>query len=82
MYAIRSYYDVIKGKKSWVGFAGNRQNDLHLPKIKEGILNALTPLDSRVPENKKLESDRLYAKNYRILTDLEIIIRNFKRLGR
>ncbi|WP_163718036.1 glycosyltransferase family 2 protein [Mangrovibacterium lignilyticum] len=72
---------VLSGQKTWIGFANPPESDFHLPKIKPGILTPSSPQEKSLSAAKKLEKDRLYAKNYRLLTDLEFIFRNWKNLG-
>lgn len=69
------------GTRTWVGYQ-NRKDD-NLPHIKEGVLN---PTDV-FPENKidtdtALRLNMLYARDYKIGTDLNIIWRGFKNMGR
>lgn len=74
-------FNVLFAAKSWVGFAGNERTKTRLPKIKPGILNPTDRFDEELPEAKKLEIDMVYAKNYRILQDLEIVFQGWKNLG-
>ena len=78
---IRNCVEVISGKKTWIGFASAAETDVHLPKLKPGILTISSPFEFRYSASKILDNDRVYAKNYRILTDLELIFRNWKNLG-
>lgn len=77
---IRNCSAVFSGKKTWVGYAAKVALDPHLPNLKPGILSTCSPLGKQLTEEKKLERDRLYAKNYRLLTDFDILIRNRKNL--
>lgn len=79
---LRNLTQVLLGKKSWVGYTQNDEtaDNYKLPKIKEGILN---PLNSNKKE-KGLSGNRLnllYAKNYSLNFDLQIIMKNLKNLG-
>ncbi|RKD85949.1 glycosyltransferase family 2 protein [Mangrovibacterium diazotrophicum] len=78
---IRNCLAVISGKKTWIGFASPISSDIHLPKLKQGVLTPSSPFEFRYSAAKILDNDRVYAKNYRILTDLELIFRNWKILG-
>lgn len=73
---------VFGNRKTWIGFAAPAGLDPHLPHLKPGILTTCSPLESRLDHTKKLENDRLYAKNYRFLSDLDILFRNRKNLDR
>jgi GT2 family glycosyltransferase len=74
----RNIYQVIKGSKTWVGYATVSAT---LPFLKKGII---TPLgNSRELSETLLErSDRLYAKNYDWWQDMVLIFRNYRNLGR
>jgi hypothetical protein len=73
---------ILFGQRSWVGYMRKGSNHTHLPKIKKGIIHALShipeePLDDVIIE----KSNVLYAKNYQPQTDIQIIRQNWKRLG-
>jgi len=77
---IRNIFLVLTGKLTWVGYAGK---SLLLPKIRNGILNPLDSLNSMV--NDELTINRLnslYARDYRVYTDLNIIRKGWRNLGR
>lgn len=71
---------VLVGNRTWVGYSSY---NIALPGIKKGVLN---PTD--VLQNKKIDSDTalrlnmLYARDYKIGTDLNIIWKGFRNLGR
>ena len=81
---INNSVNVLLGCKTWVGY--DKKSDVkldNLPKIKNGIL---TPLDLG---SKKEHSDSfiynsnmVYAKNYTIWNDLNILTKGFKQIGR
>ena len=79
----KNIWQVLIGQKSLVGYSLDPKNHmLKLPKIKDGIL---TPT-----ENEKDESDYslsaklnlIYARDYSIFTDLQIVIANWSKLDR
>lgn len=77
---IKNVLTTLSGSKTWVGFSDHNNNDLH--PIAEGILTPSSnlnyiPLDELVA--KRL--DLLYAKEYKTINDLTIILRNYKYLG-
>jgi len=81
---IRNLSLVLIGKKSWVGFQGTTNPSGHkLPKIKPGVLY---PTD--MIKNNEVLSDTvdrlnlLYARNYKILNDINIILNGIRNLGR
>ena len=79
---IRNIFRVMLGKRSWVGYHP-LPNIAKLPKIKKGIL---FPGDTL--RNKNLDEDtlgnlnNLYAKEYRIENDLNIVLKGWRNLGR
>lgn len=77
----RNIFAVLFARKSWVGYSSNEANGIHLPKIKTGVLSPADKQNLDLPEQKKLETDMIYAKDYRILNDLEIILSGWKNLG-
>lgn len=80
---IANILEVLAGLKSWVGFyTGNNININKLPKIKKGVLSWLLVNSPNNIDNLKAEkSNLLYAKNYRVITDLVIIAKGIKYLG-
>ncbi len=80
---IANILEVLAGLKSWVGFyTGNNVNINKLPKIKKGVLSWLLVNSPNNIDNLKAEkSNLLYAKNYRVITDLVIIAKGIKYLG-
>jgi GT2 family glycosyltransferase len=77
---IRNIFLVLSGKLTWVGYAGK---SVLLPKIRNGILNPLDSLNNMV--NDELTINRLnslYARDYKVYTDLNIIRKGWRNLGR
>jgi GT2 family glycosyltransferase len=77
-------FKVLFGFSSWVGYKINAEKlDISLPKIKSGIL---TPSDVANKEELSIELiDRLniaYARDYKILNDLSIIVKGIRLLGK
>ena len=69
------------GKKTFVGYSKEINEDkVQLPNLKRGIL---FPTDNKKNHGNPLtKTNLLYAKNYSILTDLEITLVNWRRLDR
>ena len=77
-------FTVLLGCASWVGyFQSTGGNHPGLPRIKPGIL---TPCDNWRKMTEEDGTDEkinlLYAKDYRIINDLGIILKGYKDLGR
>lgn len=76
----RSIVEVFIGKKSWVGYCSGNQS--HLPSIKRGILSPASIFPETIPEKKKDELNIVYAKDYRLMNDLEIVLKAWKNIGK
>jgi O-antigen biosynthesis protein len=80
---LKNAWQVVIGKISWVGYAESTENQSELPAIKTGILSPADMLENLSAEptrNNRLNV--LYARNYSVLTDAEILIKGWKNLGR
>ena len=78
----RNIIQVIVSHKSWVGYTSSGSESMLLPNIKPGILTPADMLNEKLSEKKIMEMDMVYAKDYRILHDLEIIFQNWEKLGK
>jgi hypothetical protein len=81
---IKNIFSVLTGIHSWVGyFRSTGGNHPGLPVIRPGVL---TPMDGNrfmMAEDEMAEKMNLnYAKDYRIINDLNIIVKNSRKLGR
>lgn len=81
---VRNIVQVIFGRRSWVGY--NIENEVDpekLPLIKTGILH---PEDAfrKKPLNREITGklNLIYARDYRFTTDLNIIFRAYRDMGR
>ncbi|MBN2263415.1 MAG: glycosyltransferase [Prolixibacteraceae bacterium] len=76
-------FKVLGGKKSWVGYHKvNTELFLGLPTIKPGVLKTTQLIDQKLLNNDLVDkANMLYAKDYSVLKDLEIIWRNLTKLG-
>ncbi len=77
-------FAVLSGCKSWVGYHQHQYIDLSmLPEIRKGILNPADAIRIKSLSAEAIEKlNILYARDYRILNDLQIIFRGWARLGR
>lgn len=76
-------FKVLSGKRSWIGYISKQNTFENLPLLKKGVLNpgdlfAELNLDTE----KKAQLNLLYAKDYSILTDAEILFKAWKNLDR
>jgi O-antigen biosynthesis protein len=82
-YLFRNIIQVLFRIKSWVGYHTSPESEKHLPDIKKGVLNPtdsikIKPLSTEIIERLNI----LYAKDYRVTTDLAILWKGFRHLGR
>lgn len=76
-------FKVLSGKISWVGYSQNHSSINLLPRIKPGVLSPIDALNN-VPKDQ-LTTNRLnslYAKDYKVYSDLQIILKGWRNLGR
>ncbi|MCQ2280694.1 MAG: glycosyltransferase [Bacteroidales bacterium] len=79
---IRNIFQVLSGKKSWVGMS-NSYSDGALAQLKPGVLHPTDAFKNyQFSEDMLATSDRLYARDYTVKTDLVTIWRGFSHLGR
>ncbi len=81
---LRNIFSVLVGFKSWIGFSTHTENEAsRLPEIKHGVLNPLDAFQNKnVPEETTARLDLLYARDYKLTNDLNIILKGFRNLGR
>lgn len=79
---VRNIFAVLFGIKSWVGYAPVSDKNIHLPKIRPGILN---PSDV-LPQEQRTDVicsrlNLLYAKDYQVRNDLTVVRKAVRELG-
>jgi O-antigen biosynthesis protein len=80
---LKNSRQVLTGKKSWVGYAESAENQSELPAIKPGILSPADMFGHSSSEPiRNHRVNVLYARNYSLLTDAEILLKGWKNLGR
>ena len=84
LYYLKNILLVLFGIKSWIGYnIIFKSEEQKLPNIKKGVL---FPIDAF--KNKKISNEAnfklnlLYARDYRVLNDLNILLKGFENLGR
>ncbi len=80
---LQNIFSVIFGLKSWVGFYFRSDiNTFNLPSIKKGITSLVTAKDKEKETSEQIEKlNLLYAKDFRISSELSIILSTYKSLG-
>jgi O-antigen biosynthesis protein len=81
---LRNLFLVTVSMRSWVGYIHDEHYDRErLPHIRKGILN---PLDAfgkdKISEEIKQRINFIYARDYSTNSDLNIIVKGFRQLGR
>jgi O-antigen biosynthesis protein len=81
---LKNTIGVMFGRKSWVGYShsGSTPNGDHLPSIRNGVLHPADGLKINIEDEQMLEGlNLIYARDYHILTDIKIMLKNFRKLG-
>lgn len=77
---------VLKGEKSWVGYSGQSELNDELPEIKPGILSPADMFVNNLNDFEHISSSSrlniLYARNYSMLSDAEIILKSWRKLDK
>lgn len=73
--------NVLSGRRTWVGYE-SPIDQAGLPRLKTGVLSPLDPFKAKLDKTKlALQSNILYAKDYRVQHDLSIVLRAFNQIG-
>jgi GT2 family glycosyltransferase len=81
---IKNIFLVLYGARSWTGYhSGHAVELINLPRIRKGVLN---PADAFYNINFDSETinrlNMLYARDYKISNELNIMVKGFRELGR
>lgn len=82
---LQNIFSVLFGNKTWVGYDSTalKSENYQFPKLRKSVL---TPVDmhsgKQLSEQTRTRLNLLYAKDYSLYKDLEIIWHNLKHLGR
>jgi len=81
---LKNIFAVLFSVKSWVGYTILPETESkRIPEIKQGILNPLDAFrNQNVPEEAASRLNLLYARDYKLTNDLNIILKGFRQLGR
>ena len=71
--------NVLAGRKSWVGYCSDSTGQL--PTIKKGVLSPASTFSVSLPQKKLDELNIVYAKDYQLTNDLEIVFKAWKKIG-
>jgi hypothetical protein len=80
---IRNIFLVLFGLKSWVGYSSLGVSDIHLPEIRKGVLNPEDAFNGKeIPKEAHSRLNLMYARDYKLTNDANIIIKGFRETGR
>lgn len=81
---LRNIIMVLFGLRSWVGYFDNEEIDIEkLPALKKGILSPADVFRKKeIPAETYEKLNLIYARDYKVLTDLNILWKGFRGLGR
>ncbi len=79
---LKNIFRVLFGSKSWVGYVDGGQSGFHLPHIRPGVLSPLDGMKVKLTEPDAVSKlNLLYARDYSVWRDLNIILFAFRKLG-
>jgi O-antigen biosynthesis protein len=77
---IRNIFQVLSGRKSWVGY-GSEKNE-HLPKIKSSVISPADAIKNiSISEETRNRLNLAYSKDYKVENDLNIVWKSLRKLG-
>jgi len=81
---LRNIILVLFGIRSWVGYKITSSSEIHnLPAIKRGVLFPVDAFKNKtISDEANHKLNLLYARDYRVLNDLSIIVKGLVNLGR
>jgi len=80
---ISNWWKVLIGKFTWVGYAHNPSHQSWLPNLRQGVLSPIDNFNYKELEISTIQRiNLLYAKEYTPLSDIEIIRKSLKMLGK
>ena len=74
--------NICLGKYSFVSVRSSSEGEYPIPKLKPGILSPFEQTRHTITQNQINEIEFLYAKDYHVDQDIQIILKHFKTLGR
>ena len=80
---ISNAFKVFFGRKSWVGYCIINKPVIKLPKIKKGVLNPVDAMNQKQHTQETLTNlNLLYARDYKVWKDINMIFYAFRDLGK
>lgn len=79
---LNNVLSVLLGRKTWVAYADHKDNH-RLPKLKKGVLAISVSLKAdALNDNTIQQLNQLYAKDYRLESDAQLVWQNWSALGK
>ena len=79
---ITNCFNVLVGKKTWIGYAEANNHHSQLPGIRKGIAPPYFILEDYIPTDEvKNRMNIAYAQQYTPGADMQLMLKNFKYLG-
>jgi hypothetical protein len=76
-------WKVLFGFKSMVTYANSDPKLYRLPKIKKGLFSTTIGIRKNIINDDLIRKvDIIYAKDYRVMTDLKLVLSALRRFGR
>ena len=80
---LANIFRVLFGVKSWVGYCLLTESHHLLPKIKPGVLNPVDGMTLNLQDDETIDNlNILYARDYNVWKDMNIILYAFRYLGK
>jgi len=80
---IGNIFKVLWGSKSWVGYYPQQAQIHQLPRLRKGVLNPIDATKFKHIDNDTItQLNLLYARDYNLLKDINIILFAFQELGK
>jgi GT2 family glycosyltransferase len=80
---LKNIFKILWGSMSWVGYYPLYEQLHHLPNIRKGVLNPVDSIKFKHPDDETIRQlNLLYARDYNLWKDLNIILFAFRELGK
>ncbi|HUM47764.1 MAG TPA: glycosyltransferase [Chitinophagales bacterium] len=80
---VTNIFQVLAGKKTWIGYAGGAHQQFQLPPVKPGIITPIDELQSSNLNDAAISRINLrYAKDYSASQDAELFLKCYRLLGK
>ena len=83
VYFVSNIFNVLFGKKSWIGYITEKETFETLPNLKDGVLSPGDLFSELSLDKEKVSQlNMLYARDYSLHTDTEILLKAWKNMDR